>query len=414
LIRRILERAGIPGKVNLLQELGDKFVKKTLWVLIYAVGICGAQTGGSSRPASTNVRGSEYPRIHSDLRVTFQVKAPTAQKVQVVPPEAGGALSGLGKTPYDMVKDKDGVWTVTTPPVVPGFHYYWLLIDGVPVNDPSSDTFYGFNKPTSGIDVPEPGVDFYDAKDVPHGDVRAHWYFSKITGQWRRANVYTPPGYDADPKTRYPVLYLQHGGGEDESGWTKQGHANFIMDNLLAAKKAQPMIIVMDCGYAMRPGEAPVATQSGRPPAQPNHFPEVMVQEIVPMIDANFRTIADREHRAMAGLSMGAGQTLQITLANLDKFSYIGSFSGGALSNFDLKTSYNGAFADPAAFNKKVHLLWLGSGTAEESHVESSTAAHAALDKAGIKNVLFLSKGTAHEWQTWRNALVDFAPRLFQ
>jgi enterochelin esterase-like enzyme len=389
-------------------------MKRTLWLLAFTVGLCWAQTGGDSRPASSNARGMEYPRVHSDLKITFQVKAPTAQKVQVVPPEAGGGPGGLGKAPFDMVKDKDGVWTVTIPPVVPGFHYYWLLVDGVAVNDPASDTYYGFNKPTSGIEVPEPGVDFYDAKDVPHGEVRARWYFSKITGLWRRAHVYTPPGYDANPKTRYPVLYLQHGGGEDENGWTKQGHANFILDNLLAAKKAQPMIIVMDCGYATKPGEAPAATQPGRPAAPRNYFPEVMIQEIFPMIDANYRTLADREHRAMAGLSMGAGQTLQITLANLDKFSYIGSFSGGALSTFDLKTSYNGAFADPAAFNKKVHLLWLGAGTAEESHVTSTTAAHEALDKAGIKHVVFFSKGTAHEWQTWRRDLHDFLPRLFQ
>jgi enterochelin esterase-like enzyme len=388
-------------------------VKKTWFLAFVVVGLCWAQTGGDSRPASSNARGMEYPRIHSDLRVTFQVKAPTAQKVQIVPPEAGSAPSGLGKTPYDMAKDKDGVWTVTTPPVVPGFHYYWLLVDGVAVNDPASETYYGFNKPTSGVEVPEPGVDFYDAKDVPHGEVRARWYHSAITGLWRQANVYTPPDYDANPKIRYPVLYLQHGGGEDEYGWTKQGRANFILDNLLAAKQAPPMIIVMDCGYATKPGEAPVATQPGRPPAPPNHFPELMIKEIIPMIDGSYRTIADREHRAMAGLSMGAGQTLQITLTNLDKFSYIGSFSGGALANFDAKTSYNGAFADSAAFNKRVHLLWLGAGTAEESHAKSSTAAHEALDKAGIKNVLFLSQGTAHEWQTWRKHLHDFLPRLF-
>ncbi len=168
------------------------------------------------------------------------------------------------------------------------------------------------------------------------------------------------------------------------------------------------MIIVMDCGYATRPGDPPVATQSGRPPAPKNYFPDVLVQELIPVIDAAYRTMADREHRATAGLSMGAGRTLQITLSNLDKFSYIGSFSGGALQNFDLKMSYNGVFADPAAFNKKVHLLWLGAGTAEESHVAGSKAAHEALDKARLKNVLFLSPGTAHEWQTWRRDLPDF------
>jgi enterochelin esterase-like enzyme len=296
---------------------------------------------------------------------------------------------------------------------VPGFHYYWLLVDGVAVNDTSSETYYGFNRPTSGVEVPEPGVDFYDFKDVPHGEIRSQWYHSTITGLWRRAYVYTPPDYDTNLKARYPVLYLQHGGGEDERGWTAQGRANFIMDNLLAAKKAKPAIIVMDCGYATKPGEPPAPAEGGRAAAQREHFPEVIIDELIPLIDARYRTIADREHRAMAGLSRGAGQTLQITLAHLDKFSYIGSFSGGALQNFDAKKSYNGVFADSAAFNKRVHLLWIGAGTAEESHAVSSKAAHEALDRAGIKNVLFLSQGTAHEWQTWRRDLNDFLPRLF-
>lgn len=238
------------------------------------------------------------------------------------------------------------------------------------------------------------------------------WYFSKITGEWRRVNVYTPPGYDTDLKTRYPVLYLQHGGGEDEMGWTKQGHANFISDNLLAAKKAKPMLIVMDCGYAMKPGEPPAPAEAGRGPVQRNHFPEVVIDELIPLIDAKFRTLPDRDHRAMAGLSMGAGQAVQITLTHLDKFSYIGSFSGG-LANFDAKKSFNGVFADSAAFNQKVHLLWFGAGTAEERIITATRAAHAALDQAGIKHVLFISQGTAHEWQTWRRDLNDFLPRLF-
>ena len=160
------------------------------------------QPGDEGQPATTNVMGAAYPRIHADLRVTFRVKAPEARKVQV----RGG--DGLGKGPFDMVKGEGGFWTVTTPPAVPGFHYYWLLIDGVAVNDPASETFFGYGKPTSGLEVPEKGVDFYDAKDVPHGEVRARWYHSAVTGQWRRAYVYTPPDYDANPRTRYPVLYL--------------------------------------------------------------------------------------------------------------------------------------------------------------------------------------------------------------
>lgn len=177
-------------------------------------------------PAPSNVRDAAFPRIHSDLRVTFRFVAPTVSSVQM----EGG--DGLGPGPFDMTRDDEGIWTVTTPPVVPGFHYYWLLVDGVAVNDPSSQTYFGYGKPTSGIDVPEPGVDFYDPKDVPHGEVRSHWYHSEITGKWRKATVYTPPGYDAKPGVRYPVLYLQHGAGEDETGWTKQGYANFIWNEL--------------------------------------------------------------------------------------------------------------------------------------------------------------------------------------
>src|SRR5579862_3067187 len=177
-----------------------------------------AQAPDDSRPASTNIMGAEYPRIHSDLRVTFRVNAPMAQKVLVQP---GGADNGLGAGPYEMVRDDKGVWTVTTPPAVPGFHYYWLMVDGFAANDPSSETFYGYGRESSGIEVPEKGVDFYDAKDVPHGEIHVKWYHSKVTGLWRRAYVYTPPGYDGE-RTRYPVLYLNHGSGENETTWPRQ------------------------------------------------------------------------------------------------------------------------------------------------------------------------------------------------
>ncbi len=200
---------------------------------------------------TTNVRGAEYPRIAPDLRVTFRIKAPAAQKVEF----------DLGKR-YAAEKDDKGVWTATTNPVVPGFHYYWLVIDGVMVNDPASETFYGVGKQSSGIEIPEVSVDFYAPKTVPHGVVREHRYQSKVTGAWRRNFVYTPPGYD-DGTVRYPVLYLQHGGGEDERGWVVQGRVANIMDNLIAEKKSLPMIIVMDQGYARKPNEPEVPL---RPP----------------------------------------------------------------------------------------------------------------------------------------------------
>ena len=379
--------------------------------LILALAACGLgwpQASDDSQPAASNVMNAQYPRIHADLRVTFRVTAPGAQKVQVQP---GGADNGLGKGPFDMVRDDKGVWTVTIPPAVPGFHYYWLLVDGFAVNDPSSETYFGWGKQTSAVEVPEKGVDFYDAKDVPHGEVRLRLYRSKTTGLWRRAYVYTPPGYD-NGRTRYPVLYLQHGAGEDAAGWTKQGRANLILDNLIAAGKAKPMIVVMETGYATKAGAAPAASTAG-PPRTPNAFEDVVLNDLIPMIDATYRTIGDREHRAMAGLSMGGMQTLQIALSHLDRFAWIGSFSA-PLRSFEVKSSYNGVFSDPAAFNKKVRLLWIGAGTAEESMHQGARAMHDALDQAGVKSVFFESPGTAHEWQTWRRDLRDFAARLFQ
>jgi enterochelin esterase-like enzyme len=369
-------------------------------------------------PAPGNIRGAEYPRIHADLRVTFRIKAPDAQKVE---------FKFAGSKAYPAEKDKDGFWTATTEPQVPGFHYYYLVIDGVQVNDPASETFYGTGKETSGLEVPEKGVDFYLPKEVPHGEVRERWYRSKTTEQWRRVFVYTPPGYDTDRETRYPVLYLQHGGGEDERAWPNQGRVGFIMDNLIAEKKAKPMLVVMEQGYARRPGEA--APSPPRPPAPGqtpaprdfgkmfSAFEEVMVKDLIPLTDTTYRTIPDREHRAMAGLSMGGAQTFQITLKHLDLFAYLGGFSGagGGFGGapFDPKTAHDGVMADAAEFNKKVRLLWLGVGTAEGRLYDGIKGYHEALDKAGIKNVYYESPGTSHEWQTWRRCLHEFAPLLF-
>ena len=206
-------------------------------------------------PATSNIGGAQYPRIDADLRVTFRVKAPDAQKIE---------FKFVGSKAYPAQKGDDGFWTATTDPQVPGFHYYVLVIDGVQVNDPASETFYGTGKETSGIEVPEKGVDYYLPKDVPHGEVREHWYHSGTTQEWRCAFVYTPPGYDTDRNTRYPVLYLQHGAGEDERGWSNQGRVGFIMDNLIAEKKAKPMIVVMERGYARRPGDAAPAQPGAR------------------------------------------------------------------------------------------------------------------------------------------------------
>jgi enterochelin esterase family protein len=319
--------------------------------------------------------------------------------------------------------------------------YYYLIVDGVQVNDPASEAFYGVSRESSGIEIPEPGVDYYDAKDVPHGDVRSHWYFSKVTNAWRQCYIYTPPDYDRNVKARYPVLYLLHGGGEDQRGWVIQGRVNFILDNLIAEKKAKPMLIVMDSMAARKPGEPePVRPAGGRrggggavmgPPAEPgaaragqaaepgrgggpsanppNTFTEMLLSDLIPAIDSTYRTLPNRESRAMAGLSMGGGQTFNTTMANLDKFAYIGGLSPALPAGPIAKIS-----EDPAAFNKKVKVLFLGTGTVERDGNPNILRLHEALTKAGVKHVYYESPGTAHEWLTWRRDLHEFAPLLFR
>ena len=340
--------------------------------------------------------------VNPDRSVHFILKAPEAKSVQV----AGG--DGLGKGPFPLAKGADGVWSVTTPPAVPGFHYYWFLVDGLQINDPRSETYFGYNKETSGIEVPEPGATFYDIKDVPHGEVRMKWYFSQTTAKWRRAFVYTPPGYDGST-ARYPVLILQHGSGENETGWTKQGKANFILDNLLAEGRMKPMIVVMDWGYANKSAT----------PSDYSSFESVIVNDLIPTVDKSYRTIADKEHRAMAGLSMGGSQTLFIALRHLDKFSYIGSFSGRAAgiaadTGFEPKSAYNGVFSNANNFNRQIKLLWFGAGTEEKPIHDGLKSADNALKSSGIHSVFYESPGTAHEWQTWRRCLMEFAPQLFR
>jgi enterochelin esterase-like enzyme len=355
------------------------------------------------------------PFVHPDGRVTFRLKAPMAQSVQIEPlngqPENNG-YNGLGKAPYDMTKDENGLWSVTTPPAVPGLHGYWLVVDGVRVNDTANKTYGSTKMQACGVEVPETGVDFYDIKDVPHGQVRMQWYYSKVTGAWRRALIYTPPDYDTNPAQYYPVFILRHGGGEDETGWVEQGRANFILDNLIAEGKAVPMIVVMDWGQAPTPNQ-PVHIPSTPPPPE---ITEVTINELIPMVDATFRTTPDREQRAMAGLSMGSVQTLYIGLNNLDHFAYLGVFSRRPMSadEFNVQRSFGGVFTDAAVFNRKVKLFWWGAGTAEEGIYNATKANLAELAEVGIKSVFVEFPGTSHEWQTWRKSLYDFASRLFR
>jgi GH35 family endo-1,4-beta-xylanase/enterochelin esterase-like enzyme len=355
------------------------------------------------KPATSNVPGQGYPRINSELRAQFRVNAPQATSVAV----------NIGR-PLEVLKGDDGVWTITTSPLVVGFHYYQLIVDGVSVSDPAGQSFFGTGKMSSAIEVPSKGEDFYEPKDVPHGQVRERWYYSASTKAWRRCFVYTPPDYDASPGTRYPVLYLQHGGGEDERGWPTQGRTGFILDNLIAEGKAKPMLVVMDNG-SMGGGFGGGGRQGGPPGGgfrfDFGQFERILLEETIPMIDSTYRTIANREHRGMAGLSMGGMQVRTIGLGHLDRFSHIGIFSGGTLGEL---SAPNGPLANAAEFNRLVHVAFVSYGSAERG-ANDLKGYHDSLAAAGIKNMShYISPGTAHEWLTWRRSLHEFAPLLFQ
>jgi enterochelin esterase family protein len=386
-----------------------------------AIGwVCAAVAWGQApadcTPSAYNIPGAHYPCVHKDGSVTFRVWAPEASKVVV----------RLGKG-IEMKKADDGWWYATSPPQAEGFHYYTLQIDGSIVADPATRTFFGSGFDNSAIEIPAPDEDFYQQKNVPRGEVRERWYFSSVTQKWRRAFVYTPPDYDTNPKAKYPVLYLLHGWGENEEGWHRQGRVQVIMDNLIAEKKARPMIIVMDNLNAVKPGEDGSIfnarwlwpqPQGGAPrPGLASFtgatFTEMMLKDLIPMIERTFRVLPGRENRAMAGLSMGGMQTFMTALANLDKFAYIGGFSGssGWRPGFDLKTAHNGVFADPEKFNKQVKVLFLGIGSEEGPRTKEFSD---MLTKAGIRNVYYVSPRTAHEWLTWRRCLREFAPLLFR
>jgi enterochelin esterase family protein len=356
------------------------------------------------KPSSVNQPGKLYPQVNSEGRVRVQISAIDALKVQL----------DIGGVKYDLKKDEKGIWTGESAPQDIGFHYYQLNIDGASVPDPGSKYFYGAGRWGSGIEIPAPDQDIFALKDLPHGQVSEKLYFSKITGLWRRCFIYLPPFYEKNESKRFPVLYLQHGSFEDETGWSVQGKANLILDNLIAEKKAVPMIIVMDNGYATKV------------PADPNKraswntaFEEVMIQEIIPLIDSTYRTIANRENRAMAGLSMGANQTIRLTMNNLDKFSFIGGFSGTpnypGSETIDPVAFMDGKFKDANALNQQIKLFWLGLGTKEPKPFPGSIGAFRAMfDKTGIKYTYYESQGTAHEWHTWRRCLHEFASLLFK
>ena len=389
------------------------------------------------KPSALNQAGRQYPQVNSEGRARFRIPAPQAQSVK-------SSFSGENT----VVKGQDGAWLITTRPLDEGFHYYTLNIDGADVPDPGTLFFYGAGRWGSAVEIPAKDQDFYEIKNVPHGQLRQDLYFSKSTNAVRRCFVYTPPDYEKDPSQRYPVLYLQHGAGENETGWGSQGHAGLILDNLIAEGKAKPFIIVMDNGGNIGGGGGPgrggpggrgPATQSATPGATQaaaptpatapaaaaapgrggfnfSSFEHILIDELIPHIDSTYRTLADQPHRAMAGLSMGGMQTRSIAPKHLDIFSHIGVFSGGAIAPADVK--------DMDAFKQKVKLVFISYGSRE---VDPATRRNRpggggadpkttteALQAAGVNTHYYVSPQTAHEWQSWRRSLHEFAPLLFR
>ncbi|MFZ2794165.1 MAG: alpha/beta hydrolase-fold protein [Prolixibacteraceae bacterium] len=373
--------------------------------LFLAVGATNAQNTGEGVPASTNVSNAIYPRLLPDNRVVFQVNAPGADNVQV----------DLGKK-YDLVKNEAGVWKVITDPQVPGFHYYSLIIDGVVVADPASESFYGMGRMASGIEIPEEGLDIYETKDVPHGDIRNRTYFSKTTGTWRRLNIYVPPGYDKSEKSRYPVLYIQHGGGEDERGWVVQGKTDIILDNLIAGGKAKPMLVVISNGNVSRPG----MRAGGYNDETMAVFREELFDNIIPFIESNYRVKTGAANRAIAGLSMGGGQAFYTGLRNTGMFANVGVFSTGLFggiarqpgTEFDPETVIPGILTNPESFNNKLKVFYISVGE-QDPRIEPTRKLVQRFRDKGL-NVEFASFPGGHEWQVWRKSLNDFAQKLFK
>ena len=350
------------------------------------------------KPSSLNQPGQEYPQVNSQGYVRFRIEAPEAQSVQV-----SLGLGGRGGT--KLAKQEDGFWTGTTEgPLDEGFHYYHLTVDGGTFNDPGTLNFYGSVRWESGIEIPAHDKDFYALKNVPHGKVQQILFPSESTNTSRRAFVYTPPGYDKDQSVRYPVLYLQHGWGEDETAWSNQGHANLIMDNLMAEGKTKPFLIVRTYGMTNEIKFGGLRDFDIKP------FQTVLMDELIPYVDANFRTLSDQSHRAMAGLSMGGMETRTITLANPAVFSHVALLSGGSISLEDLEKSPD--------FKQKVKLVFISYGSRELENPRRGPWGDPkenteAIKEAGMNTYFYVSPETAHEFQSWRRSLHELAPLLF-
>ena len=352
--------------------------------------------------AETTIPGNEFPKIDKEGRAYFRIAAPDARKVIV---------DICGKK-YDMQPDGKGNFMAVSDPLVPGFHYYFMNINGVNFIDPATETFFGCNREAGGIEIPEgsEGNYYRPQQGIAHGQVRSIYYYANSSNEWRHAMVYTPAEYEKGKK-KYPVLYLQHGMGEDETGWSKQGRMQHIMDNLIASGEAVPMIVVMESGDIKAPfggGD----NRQGRS-EYGNSFYKVMLNDLIPYIDSNFRTLTDRDHRAMAGLSWGGHQTFDVVLNNMDKFSYIGTFSG-AIFGLDVNTAYDGIFTRADEFNKKIHYFFMMSGTEGMDKMFQTEKTVNDLKSLGINAHYYESTGTDHEWLTWRRGFRQFVPHLFK
>jgi enterochelin esterase-like enzyme len=386
-------------------------------VAILTSGIVLAQTdqpvvADDYKPTATTQEGKQYPQVNAEGRVRVSIKAPEATKVQL----------DIGAVKYDLKKNENGVWTGESAPQDEGFHYYQLNIDGASVPDPNSLYYYGASRWGSGIEIPAKDQEFYALKNVPHGQLCETYYFSKTSNSNRHVYIYLPPGYDKNSTKQYPVLYLQHGMGENETGWGNQGHTNLIMDNLIAEGKATPFIIVMEnssinMGGMQRPRPAAAPEGQAAPPAAApraggfgnmnvaGQFERILLDDLIPFIESHYRVIPDQAHRAMAGLSMGGMQTRSIVIANPDKFSQIGMFSSGTFSPSEIK--------DFDTYKKNIKLVFMSFGGREGGSSRIQPAAD-EWNAAGIKGVSYISPETAHEWQSWRRSLHEFAPLLFK
>lgn len=351
-------------------------------------------------PAATNIRNSAYPQVMADSRVVFSTKAPEAKKVQV----------DLGRK-YDMVRDTAGVWTVTTDSIGEGFHYYSLLIDGVAVADPASQTFYGMGRMASGIEIPFAGGGYYALRDVPHGDIRIRKYFSKVTNSWRQLYVYAPPGYDTNSNEKYPVLYILHGGGEDQTGWATQGKTDLIIDNLVAAGKAKPMLVVMPDANLGTGGFSAGGIENSM-----KLFEREMKESILPFVEKNYRSLNDAGNRALAGLSLGGIHTLYTGINNTDMFSWLGVFSSGwivPMMNSISDAQYAFMRANAGTINSNLKAFWIAQGGKEDIAWKNGQLMNARLDELGIRHSYTEYPG-GHTWPVWRNNLYNFAQVIFK